>query len=128
MITNNITLRIDASQVAQAMRDAFQEIGHGSGVALIATERFRQVSVEGFDLRHDDQYQNGELLAAAICYIQSASDPMAQVATPDAWPWAPEWWKPTGGQRDLERAGALIAAEIDRRRRAKARAATGGEG
>ena len=32
------------------------------------------------------------------------------------WPWNESWWKPTPDNRirDLEKAGALIAAEIDR--------------
>lgn len=30
------------------------------------------------------------------------------------WPFSLEWWKPKGAIEDLTRAGALIAAEIDR--------------
>jgi len=31
------------------------------------------------------------------------------------WPWGSEWWKPSKDPiRDLVKAGALIAAEIDR--------------
>jgi hypothetical protein len=30
------------------------------------------------------------------------------------WPWRWEWWKPGNRVRELEKAGALIAAEIDR--------------
>jgi hypothetical protein len=30
------------------------------------------------------------------------------------WPWSFEWWKPKDRIRNLVRAGALIAAEIDR--------------
>lgn len=33
------------------------------------------------------------------------------------WPWAVRWWKPKDPIRDLVRAGALIAAEIDRLQR-----------
>jgi len=38
---------------------------------------------------------------------------------PKEWPasWAIEYWKPKDRQRDLVRAGALIAAEIDRMQR-----------
>lgn len=36
---------------------------------------------------------------------------------PDAWPWDPSWWKPSPDPiRNLVKAGALIAAEIDRLR------------
>jgi hypothetical protein len=36
-----------------------------------------------------------------------------------AWPWDKGWWKPTPDNRirELEKAGALIAAEIDRLQR-----------
>lgn len=35
------------------------------------------------------------------------------------WPrrWSPDWYKPTNAIRDLVKAGALIAAEIDRLQR-----------
>lgn len=36
---------------------------------------------------------------------------------PDTWPWSAEWWKPGDPIRNLEKAGALIAAEIDRLKR-----------
>ena len=40
---------------------------------------------------------------------------------PDSWPWALGWWKPgTDPIRNLEKAGALIAAEIDRLLRKRA--------
>ena len=39
---------------------------------------------------------------------------------PRDWPWEPEAWKPTYPVRDLVKAGALIAAEIDRLERANA--------
>lgn len=39
--------------------------------------------------------------------------------TPLNWPWKPECFKPTGDPiRDLTKAGALVAAEIDRLLRA----------
>jgi len=37
------------------------------------------------------------------------------------WPWGKEWWKPSDRRRDLVKAGALIAAEIDRLDRAKSK-------
>jgi hypothetical protein len=42
--------------------------------------------------------------------------------SPARWPWSQDWWKPTNPRRDLVKAGALIAAEIERLDRA-----TGGE-
>ncbi|EDQ9668254.1 TPA: hypothetical protein G8N70_004563 [Salmonella enterica] len=40
---------------------------------------------------------------------------------PDSWPWAREYWKPSSPCRDLEKAAALILAEMERHDRATAR-------
>lgn len=97
-----------------------------SGVSLIAAERERQVAQEGWTPEHDDQHRNGELAAAAACYAQEAHMDATHShlnMPPNGWPWEDRWWKPSatpGGSRrqaairDLVKAGALIAAEIDR--------------
>lgn len=93
-----------------------------TGAQLIQSERKRQKESEGYDAEHDDQYLNGELLTAALLY---ASTPQARQQMVDAdgvpvtWPWRalnPDSWKPTPYDRvrELTKAGALIAAEIDR--------------
>jgi hypothetical protein len=102
------------------------------GIELITAERQRQVEKEGFDSEHDDQHHN-DLALAAGCYVDHVvgrawvvSDPdlgidAYQMETlPDNWPddWDEKYWKPTRPVRDLVKAGALIAAEIDRRLRA----------
>lgn len=96
-----------------------------NGIALIATERGRQIEQEGWTADHDDQHADGELAIAAACYA------LAEHARsygrhyvdelPVKWPWHEGWWKPTPDDRirELAKAGALIAAEIDRIRRAK---------
>jgi hypothetical protein len=104
------------------------------GVSLIQAERRRQLFEEGWDASHDDAHQRCELARAAECYCHAA-----QTATlrDDAanyhksvngvprglsglWPWDNEWWKPSNDPiRNLAKAGALIAAEIDRLQRAK---------
>jgi hypothetical protein len=90
----------------------------GSGVELIAAERRRQVEAEGWTLEHDDQHTDRSLARAAACYAYppgiTASGPV-----PNHWPWDPEWWKPDPDDsiHNLVRAGALIAAEIDRLQR-----------
>ena len=76
-----------------------------NGAELIAAERVRQKSEEGWGSRHDDEHTNGELVAAAVAYALRASI---------LWPWPSDFWKPTTRIRDLTKAGALIAAEIDR--------------
>lgn len=83
-----------------------------SGASLIAAERERQMAEEGWTAEHDDQHDRGELAAAAQCYINTAGD--RRFISPH-WPWDESWWKPSGDRvRDLTKAGALIAAEIDR--------------
>ena len=86
-----------------------------SGAAMIAAERQRQIVGEGWTPEHDDKHTMAELAYAAACYILSTSS----VNVNRFWPrrWATKWWKPSTRIRDLTKAGALIAAEIDRLRR-----------
>lgn len=88
------------------------------GAALIADERLRQTDGEGHTDEGDDTYQHRELLKAAECYLlYGYAGPLAHMynaPAPADWPWDRSWWKPHNPIRDLTRAGALIAAEIDR--------------
>lgn len=92
------------------------------GIELIAAERERQVTGEGWTPEHDDLHTRGELSKAGGCYAAEALRPPGESRrrySPYGWPWASSWWKPTGDPiRDLAKAGALIAAEIDRLQRA----------
>jgi len=89
-----------------------------SGIMRIALERKRQIEEEGFTEKGDYQWDTGELARAAMCYCMEPADyeDGDEDAIPQEWPWADEYWKPTPGNRirELEKAGALIAAEIDR--------------
>lgn len=100
------------------------------GAALIAAERQRQIAAEGWTPEHDDRAVVGQLAAAAAmyaveavkgaCYGQLGYDP-PEYQSIAIWPWAVSYWKPsTDPIRNLVRAGALIAAEIDRIQRAAA--------
>lgn len=100
-----------------------------TGVDLIASERVRQMCDEGWTLTHDDAHRQAEMVAAACCYAGLArrqADGTIQsrardIGPPSGWPWAYEWWKPTDDPtRNLVKAGALIAAEIDRLQRRRA--------
>lgn len=96
----------------------------------ILAERQRQVSGEGYDSRHDDEHVDGELLAVARMYWQRGIGIpvlMRPDGVPVGFPWLDGWWKPKGPRRDLERAGALCLAEIDRLNRAGRDAAPAGE-
>jgi hypothetical protein len=84
------------------------------GAQLIALERARQVSQEGWTTEHDDKHGNSELAVAAECYVRHyLNDPKPTMY----WPWERKWWKPKDDLRNLITAGALIAAEIDRLQR-----------
>jgi hypothetical protein len=83
-----------------------------SGVERIAAERQRQVDAEGWTPEHDDRHDRMELRAAAFGYLGAVR---CDQAVPMGWPFEPEAWKPSDDSvRNLARAGALIAAEIDR--------------
>lgn len=96
------------------------------GVELIAAERERQMEVEGYTPDHDDKHTNGALAFAAAVYAAGfpvygeerlylyGDTRLPQVTMVNLWPWDSCWYKPKDRLSDLVRAGALIAAEIDR--------------
>lgn len=89
------------------------------GVDQIRAERERQISGEGWGSEHDDEHTEGEMIAASIAYAVAAHDQVIGEALPDGppatWPWEAGWWKRDADPiRNLVKAGALIAAEIDR--------------
>ena len=92
-----------------------------TAIELIAEERQRQIDAEGYSAEHDDDHADFSLSRAGACYALAAD-----TATPYPyrfWPWEAEAWKPSLEDpiRDLVKAGALIAAEIDRLQRAERR-------
>lgn len=116
-----------------------------SGCYLIVAERERQQNEEGYTAGHDDDHDDGELALAAICYaaptkIFMREDYANAVTYQDPWPWSdsedkrydvghdggnvlPDPEKYTADQQIdfLIKAGALIAAEIDRLQRIRIR-------
>jgi hypothetical protein len=102
-----------------------------SGVELIAAERKRQIEEFGWTESHDDCHGDGELADAAACYALDEEWRRKQLDSSDEsifgflWPWNnyrgteanPAWWNPGDRIRELTKAGALIAAEIDRLQR-----------
>ena len=84
------------------------------GIDLIAAERRRQIADEGYTPEHDAEHGGGELADAAVAYVGAAlGRPEAAAAS---WPWgASSFWPGDNPVRMLVKAGALIAAEIDRR-------------
>lgn len=102
-----------------------------TGADLIAAERQRQVDVEGWTPEHDDGHPGEGLALAAACYATPAPlrefdsvwtrNGWVNQMAPRRWPWDWTFWKPAPEDRvrELVKAGALIAAEIDRLTRAQ---------
>lgn len=91
------------------------------GAGLIAAERARQITAEGWTPEHDDEHEGNELLQAAVWYLDNGAEFDFGLSLPP-WPWEPAAWKPSDDRvRQLVKAGALIAAEIDRLKRRDAR-------
>lgn len=99
-----------------------------TGIQIIEEERERQVFQENFTAEHDrTEHPDGDLISAAISYCIFAwwrtckscgwTRSMVLDIIMETWfPWSSEWWKPSENDqiRNLAKAGALIAAEIDR--------------
>lgn len=101
-------MRLPEPETSQAERD-------------VLAERRRQVVVEGWDAKHDDAHDYGDLAAAGAGYAVNAADQLNPYSqgdgnneVPHFWPFEEGWWKPKTPREDLVRAAALIIAEIDR--------------
>ena len=101
-----------------------------TGIELIAEERERQIKQEGWSIGHDSlRHKEGELTEAALCYATVGSAQLRGSSVEEwpismfdgfndsvvQWPWEKQWYKPSPhAERNLVKAGALIAAELDR--------------
>jgi hypothetical protein len=103
-----------------------------TGIELITEERKRQIESEGYTPQHDSEHDVRELVHAAITYARSSdlslhsetfepddswheiNEPFYRNQVKCGWPWDEKYFKPTTPLRDLIKAGALIAAAIDR--------------
>lgn len=94
-----------------------------ASILAIAAERRRQIDVEGWTPEHDDEHALGEMSLAAGCYAQTCWQREHGLPTVPSgrWPWERDWWKPQDNRRDLVRAGALVAAELDKMDRLRKR-------
>ena len=92
------------------------------GIELIAEERARQINVEGWTPEHDDEHADSELGFAA-CYYAMPCLIRVDGVTVTPLDLYPGTWSADGAKRgsdrvrNLVKAGALIAAEIDRLQR-----------
>jgi hypothetical protein len=112
----------DPQAVADAIRARFADAhrkGSFAGLDLsraarsVLAERVRQVSAEAYTTEHDDAHSAGQLGDAAACYALGASH-WPQSVFELFWPWDGASWKPADARRNLEKAGALILAEMER--------------
>lgn len=109
-----------------------------TGVEMIAQERSRQIQKEGYTAENDDGYNIGQLCNAAACYLvagdclangpemmgekfKGTSETIREEVLAGnfgdfaSWPWDLEGLKVSANPiLNLVKAGALIAAEIDR--------------
>lgn len=92
--------------------DLLEELHGKPGIKLIAQERQRQIEVEGFTEQGDEEYDFNQLKDAAVAYLLAIKEPL--FACDEYWPWDKEYFKPKDYKSNLVRAGALIAAELDR--------------
>lgn len=96
-----------------------------NGVAVIAKEREEQISKHNWSVQHDiDVNKDGQLVQAAVSYLSATNRVRLKTAYGlmtvrplDIWPsnWGTNWFKANDDKiKNLSKAGALIAAEIDR--------------
>lgn len=99
-------------------RHPYQGLEATTGTQMIHFERMRQIEEEGRTKAADMQYMHGELESAAACYaMPTRYRLLTDAGWPVHWPWKRESWKPSSADRmkELVKAGALIAAAIDRK-------------
>lgn len=86
------------------------------GASVLAAERHRQVHEEGYTAEHDASLDSNDLMWASWCLLDAAASERPTTDAPKMWPEGAGDWKPEHTpMRRLVIAGALIAAEIDRR-------------
>lgn len=109
-----------------------------TGTEIIADERRRQIEEEGYNAKYDDSITDGELSTAASIYAMRLEDREYELESgytiaETIWPWGARFYKPSKEDiyttwehtsdkiedriHELAKAGALIAAEIDRLQR-----------
>jgi len=107
-----------------------------TGTRLIELERERQINEEGWTSEHDEEHWHEEMAMAAAAYAFPSDTVITEISVDSKWVkriyrdslfpfpfWQKKWWKPCKDAsktetenriRELVKAGALIAAEIDR--------------
>lgn len=82
-----------------------------TGIEQIKEERAKQIAKYGYTAYHDAGYTNKELLLGALAYLKAA---IKDIEWSTDWPFEEQYWHNEGYVENLKKAGAFIAAELDR--------------
>ena len=104
----------DALAMNRKLHERLTSMNATTGTYMIAVERERQVKDEGYNAEHDQVHTPMTLARAAVSYILCNDENKRKVAKTTYWPWEDKYYKPRDMKRNLVRAGALVAAAIDR--------------
>ena len=84
------------------------------GTAMVAAERLRQITEEGYTPEHDSKHARGVLAWAAWCLLDRADHAHPTEQAPPIWPLPRDQWPGVKSSIKLLRiAAALVIAEID---------------
>lgn len=102
-------------ELADSLGDEFditdRLLAMGRGADEISRERERQLASRMVSNAVDDEWVGGELVQAAVSYAGADGH---DALRPKTWPLESWRWNPEDRRSNLIRAGALIAAELDR--------------
>ena len=104
----------DALAINRKLHERLTSVHATTGAYMIAVERERQIKDEGYNAEHDQTHAPMTLARAAVSYILCNDKGKRKIAKTTYWPWGDNSYKPRDMKRNLVRAGALIAAAIDR--------------
>ena len=83
-----------------------------TGVEKIGEEREKQIKKHGYTAKHDLNYKSNELLLGALTYLLAAIN--NGFVSSETWPFDITYYHYEGYESSLKKAGAFIAAELDR--------------
>lgn len=104
-------------------------------VDMVLTERIRQIQKHGYDCDHDDEHACDEIAALATYYAMPPAarfwsaestgygDTLGEAILPEGWTAKPWDGEEASRIRELQKAGALILAELERLLRVEERVA-----
>jgi hypothetical protein len=104
----------------QAPMALFVNVPAASPTAMaMVMERQRQLTMEGYGLDWDQQYQHNELIRAAACYVLQAAG-IQSIMFKRVWPWPNAPLKRCDAAESITKAVALLIADRERHQGASA--------